>query len=172
VVFIVAYNFQVMMPLLAFRVLGGSSELFGVVMSSLGLGAVCGSLLIASWVRPGTMMVAVWCGMIGAAYVFLALPFGVYFSVAAVFLLGVCSGFFNVTVTATLQVRARDDLRGRITSLYGIGILGSALIGAPLAGLSADRVGVTATFLIIAALCACVGALTMLWSRRGITTVN
>jgi Transmembrane secretion effector len=32
-------------PLLASRMLGGSSELYGVLMSSLGLGAVTGSLL-------------------------------------------------------------------------------------------------------------------------------
>jgi predicted MFS family arabinose efflux permease len=70
------------------------------------------------------------------------------------FLLGVCCGFFNVTVTSTLQVRARDDVRGRVMSTYSIGILGSALVGAPLAGTLADTVGVSKTFLIIAAICA------------------
>jgi predicted MFS family arabinose efflux permease len=69
-------------------------------------------------------------------------------------LLGVCCGIFNVTVTTTLQVRARDDVRGRVMSLYSIGILGSALIGAPIAGTLADTVGVSDTFLIIAIICA------------------
>src|SRR5271155_2276138 len=50
VVFVAAYNFQVMVPLFTSRMLGGSSELYGIVMSFLGLGAVTGSLLIASWV--------------------------------------------------------------------------------------------------------------------------
>jgi MFS family permease len=59
VIFVAAYNFQVMVPLVASRMLGGSSELYGIVMSSLGLG---GSLLIASWVKPGVMMVAACCG--------------------------------------------------------------------------------------------------------------
>jgi hypothetical protein len=39
-------------------------------------------------------------------------------------------------------------------SLYSIGILGSGLVGAPLAGILADRAGVTPTFLVIAAVCA------------------
>ena len=45
-------------------------------------------------------------------------------------------------------------MRGRVMSTYSIGILGSALIGAPLAGTLADTVGLSATFLIIAAVCA------------------
>jgi predicted MFS family arabinose efflux permease len=160
VVFVAAYNFQVLVPLLTSRMLGGSSELYGVVMSSLGLGAVAGSLLIASWVKPGVMMVAVWCGFLSVVHVWLALPFGVYCALAGMFLLGVSCGFFNVTVAGTLQLRARDDVRGRVMALYSIGILGSGLVGAPLAGTLADRVGVSATFSIIAAICAITAATT------------
>ena len=70
------------------------------------------------------------------------------------FLLGVSCGFFNVAITSTLQARARDDVRGRVMSTYSIGILGSALVGAPLAGVLADSVGVSKTFLIISGICA------------------
>jgi MFS family permease len=167
VIFIAAYNFQVMVPLVASRMLGGSSELLGIVMSFLGLGAVTGSLLSASRTRPGVVMVAVCCGLLGMIHIWLALPLGVYFAVAGMFLLGVFCGLFNVTVTSTLQLRARDDVRGRVMSLYSIGILGSALIGAPLAGTLADTVGVSETFLIIAAICAGTAlAITGTWAKR------
>jgi MFS family permease len=159
-IFVTAYNFQVMVPLFASRMLGGSSELYGVVMSCLGLGAVTGSLLIASWVKPGVIMVALCCGLLSAVHIWLVLPLGVYFALAGMFLLGVSAGFFNVTVTATLQARARDDLRGRVMAMYSIGILGSALIGAPLAGTLADMVGVPHTLLIIATICAGIAAAT------------
>jgi MFS family permease len=100
-------------------------------------------------------------------HIWLALPLGVYFAVAGMFLLGVFCGLFNVTVTSTLQLRARDDVRGRVMSLYSIGILGSALIGAPLAGTLADTVGVSETFLIIAAICAGTAlAITGTWAKR------
>src|SRR5207244_8366744 len=82
VVFVTAYNFQVLLPLFAFRMLQGSSELYGIVMSAMGLGAVSSSLLIASWVKPGVMMVALGCGLLGIAYLWLTLPFGVYFALA------------------------------------------------------------------------------------------
>jgi MFS family permease len=160
VIFVAAYNFQVMVPLVASRMLGGSSELYGVVMSSLGLGAVTGSLLIATWVKPGVMMVAVSCGLLSIVHIWLTLPFGVYFTLAGMFLLGVSCGFFNITVASTLQIRARDDVRGRVMAMYSIGILGSGLVGAPLAGTLADRVGVSDTFLIIAAVCASTAAMT------------
>lgn len=154
VIFIAAYNLQVMVPLVASRMLGGSSALLGIVMSVLGLGAVTGSLMIASWVRPGLPMIAVCCAVLSSVHIWLCLPLGIYFSIAGMFLLGICCGLFNVTIASTLQVRARDDLRGRVMSTYSIGILGSALIGAPIAGALADIVGVSNTFLIIAATCA------------------
>ena len=44
--------------------------------------------------------------------------------------------------------------RGRVMSMYSIGILGSGLAGAPLAGALADTIGMPRTFLIIAAVCA------------------
>jgi MFS family permease len=166
VVFVTAYNFQVMVPLLASRMLGGSSELYGIVMSCLGLGAVTGSLLIASRVKPGVLMVALWCGLLSVVHIWLSLPFGVYFALAGMFLLGISCGFFNVTVTSTLQLRARDDVRGRVLAMFSIGILGSGLIGAPLVGTLADMVGVSNTLLIIAAICAGTAATTAwTWSK-------
>jgi MFS family permease len=158
VVFVTAYNFQVLVPLLASRTLSGSSELYGTLMSTLGLGAVAGSLLLDHSVKPGVMMVALCCGLLSVVYFCLSLPFGVYGAFAGVFLLGICCGLFNVTVTATLQLRAREEVRGRVMAMYSIGILGSALVGAPLAGTLADMVGVSDTFLIIAAICAATAA--------------
>lgn len=173
VVFVAAYNFQVMVPLLASRMLGGSSELYGIMMSSLGLGAVTGSLLIASWVKPGVMMVAAWCGLLSVVHIWLSLPLGIYFSLAGMFLLGVSCGFFNVTVAGTLQLRAWDDLRGRVMAVYVIAILGSGLIGAPAAGALADTVGVSHTFLIVAAICAGTAAATArIWCRYENRTVR
>lgn len=165
VVFVVAYNFQVMVPLLTSRMLAGSSELYGVAMSSLGLGAVTGSVLIASWVKPGVMMVTLCCGLLSIVHIWLALPIGVYSALAGMFLLGVSCGFFNVTVTSTLQLRARDDVRGRVMAMYIIGILGSGLVGAPLAGTLADTVGVSHTFSIFAAICAGTAATTRAWLK-------
>jgi predicted MFS family arabinose efflux permease len=75
-------------------------------------------------------------------------------------LLGVSCGFFNITVTSILRLRARDDVRGRVMAIYSIGILGSCLVGAPLAGTLADAVGVSDTFPIIAAICAGTAAAT------------
>jgi predicted MFS family arabinose efflux permease len=80
-----------------------------------------------------------------------------------VFLLGMSCGFFNVAVSGTLQAKARDAVRDRVMSTYSIGILGSALIGAPLFGRLADTIGLSGTFLVIAATCAGT-ALTATWS--------
>src|SRR5260370_36280416 len=94
-------------------------------------------------------MIAGCCGLLSIVHMLLALPLGIYIALSGVFLLGVSCGFFNVTVTSTLQLRARDDVRGRVMAMYSIGILGSALVGPPLAEHLAAIVGVSATFLII-----------------------
>jgi hypothetical protein len=73
------------------------------------------------------MMVAVWYGLLSIVYIWLTLPFGVYFALAGMFLLGVSRRFLNVTVTSTLQLRAGDEVRGRVMAMYSIGIPGSAL---------------------------------------------
>jgi predicted MFS family arabinose efflux permease len=159
-VFVAAYNFQVLVPLLVSRSFGGSGELYGAAMSCLGLGAVVASLLIASWAKPGLGRVAAGCGFLAIGYTLLALPLGARVALAGMFLLGLCCGFFNVTVASTLQLRASDDGRGRVMSLYSIGILGSGLIGAPLAGTLADHIGVAPTFLIVASICAAIAVVT------------
>lgn len=102
-------------------------------------------------------MVATGCGLFGVIYIWLALPLGTPFVVLGIFMLGICFGFFNVTIASTLQSRARDDVRGRVMATYSMGILGSGLIGAPLAGALADTVGVMGAFLVIATVCALTG---------------
>ncbi len=173
VVFVAAYNFQVVVPLLASRVLSGSSELFGLVMSLLGFGAVLGSLLIAARAQPGVPMIAACCGAFAVVHVWLAFTVGRPLALAGVLLLGVCAGVFNVTVAGTLQRRAPDAMRGRVMVTYSMGILGSGLIGAPLAGRLADSVGVPHTLLIIAAVCAATGAAVgWSWLRSGSRSVE
>jgi MFS family permease len=165
-VFVAGYNFQVLVPLLASHSLGKSSAVYGTLMSCLGLGAVTGSLLMASWAKPGVAMIAGCSALLSAAYAWLAVPLGSITAFSDMVLLGIACGLFNVTVSSTLQLHARDDMRGRIMATYSIAILGSGLIGAPLIGMLADALGVRHTFLLIAA--ACLGtaaATTSAWSR-------
>src|SRR5262249_13583769 len=95
-----------------------------------------------------------------------ALPLGTGFALVGLFLLGIACGFFNVTVGTTLQLAARDDLRGRVMALYNIGILGSGLVGAPVAGALADGAGTASTFLIIAVVCTVTGIVLLRSERR------
>ena len=112
------------------------------------------------------MMVALWCGALGIVHAGLALPLGIPFMLCGLFLLGVSAGIFNVTVTGTLQLRAGDDMRGRVMAMYPIGILGSGLVGAPVAGMLADRMGVQGTFLLIAVVCMTTAGLAAWAARR------
>jgi predicted MFS family arabinose efflux permease len=103
--------------------------------------------------------------LLSLVYLWLASAAGFYLTLCGVFLLGLSCGLFNVTVASTLQVRSRDDVRGRVMATYSIGILGSALIGAPLAGALADSVGTSDTFLSISSACAGAAAMTC-WAWR------
>lgn len=129
-----AFNFQVIIPLMATDVFGLDAGGFGALTAVMGLGAVLGALGAASrrgvsYKRLIGLSVAMGVAILGAA-IAPTLPF----EVAAIFLMGMTSFAFIATANTTMQLTSRPDMRGRVMALYGIAFLGSTPIGAPIVG--------------------------------------
>lgn len=141
-------NYSVMVPLLARDVLRQDAHGFGVLMASVGAGAVVGALGLAAFERGRP---AVWT-LIAPAVVFalatLALAPVRAFWVAAglLFVMGLAGMFFMATANTTVQVRVPDALRGRLMSLYTMVFMGVTPFGALLFGSIAQALGVPAGF--------------------------
>ena len=166
-VFVFAYNFQVLLSLLTFKVLQGGSELYGLVMSALGCGAFVGSLAVAGRTKTGIPGVALGALVLAAIHGLLALTHNPIAVVAIVFLLGISASFFSITVNSTLQAHTQDAMAGRVMSVFSMSILGGSVIGAPLLGVVVDYADVPSAFLVVAVVCGLAGLAAVMIFRRG-----
>jgi predicted MFS family arabinose efflux permease len=145
VVSLCVFNFTVYVPLLARTVLGLGPEGFGFLMTALGVGAVSGALILGArgGALPGPRLLA---GTAAVACLGL-LGLGLTTSVPVAVPLLAMTGFAGIVTVAgcntTLQLRAPDELRGRVMGLYTLVYGGVFPIGSLLVGATAERWGVS-----------------------------
>ncbi|MHB2027460.1 MAG: MFS transporter [Acidimicrobiales bacterium] len=136
-----AYEFQVTLPVYAERVLHGNSEIYGVLMAAMGIGAVIGGLWTAARGKTGTR------AMVGASMIF-----GVVMTLAAVApdlalglvalaLVGFASVSFLSMANSTLQLNTEPQMRGRVMALWAVAFMGSTPIGGPVIGWITNSAG-------------------------------
>ena len=162
-------NFGVVVPLVAREVLHEGAHGFGLLMASLGVGAVIGSGALA---LVGRGRAPVWL-LAGAALIdavgLMALGFVRHFWVAAVLLgvMGFAMIVFMASSNTTLQVTVPDALRGRLMGLYAFVFVGMNPFGALFIGSVAEKWGVRVACVVGGGMGAlCLVALTLVWGRR------
>ena len=162
-------NFGVVVPLVAREVLHEGAHGFGLLMASLGVGAVIGAGALA---LVGRGRAPVWL-LAGAALVdavgLMALGFVRHFWVAAVLLgvMGFAMIVFMASSNTTLQVTVPDALRGRLMGLYAFVFVGMNPFGAVFIGSVAEKWGVRVACVVGGGMGAlCLVALTLVWGRR------
>ncbi len=165
VVFTTAYNFQISLGLIASLTLAGTGQTYGALMSALGSGAVVGSLILARFTRTGVPITLIWTGALSIAQLALSAMHSLAPLLAATFAYGISAGLFSVTVMSTLQVRTREDMRGRVMALYAICYLGSSPLGGPAFGALAGWIGIAGALKVTAAICASAAATAMVIGR-------
>ncbi len=144
------FNFSVYVPLLARNVLGLGSEGFGMLMASLGVGAVAAGLSLGAIGsrRPAPNLIA--AAAAAACAGLLGLSATRSFWPAAVLLAWV--GFTGTIAVAgcntSLQLMAPDALRGRMMSVYILLSSGIFPIGAFVVGSLSQTWGVSTAFAV------------------------
>jgi MFS family permease len=152
--------YQVLMPVMATKVLGGGANTLGVLMTATGLGALMGSVYLASrhTVLGLGRRIAQASMLFGLALIAFSFSTNLWLSLALLPLTGI--GFI-VTLAATntvVQTVVPEALRGRVMSFYTMAFLGTAPVGSLLAGLAAERIGAPATIGVGGAVCLVAGA--------------
>jgi MFS family permease len=144
VVSLLALNFNVVVPLIAYGVLHEGARGFGLLMSAVGTGAVVGAVGITLFrrERPSLAVLAGSAAALCSGLIVLALVG--HFAAAAVVLaaLGACQIFFTTGCNTTLQLATPDALRGRVMGLYALAFAGMSPFGALLVGTIAQHAGV------------------------------
>jgi len=141
VVSTLAYNLQVLLPLVASDVFASGPGTFGALMSAMGIGALCGALMSAWRHRPGYRWLLVVTAVYGAFTLGVAAAPSVTWALVFLVPLGGSGIAFLAAINALLQLSSRDDMRGRVMALWSIVFFGSTPIGAPIAGFLAANLG-------------------------------
>src|SRR6266404_5056522 len=117
---------------------------FGLLMASLGVGAVIGALAVATFSVGRPPLWAVVAPALTASVLLIALSFVHRFGLAVVVLmaLGFAQITFMTACNTTVQITVPDELRGRIMGLYALVFAGMTPIGALIMGTVAERWGV------------------------------
>jgi MFS family permease len=136
-----AYNFQVLLPLLARFTWHGTASTYALLTSAMGAGSVLGALASGARARTGPQLVTGAAVLFGIAQLFAAVAPSLAWQVAALVPLGMASVTFAAGVNSSLQLSAEPALRGRVMALYSVVFLGSTPIGAPLVGWLAGAAG-------------------------------
>ena len=168
VVSVLALNYNLVVPLIARDVLGEGAEGFGILMSSVGAGAIAGALGVAALRRgrPPLSFLAATGAVLCAGAIVLAMAgrFGVAMVVLAV--LGCFQIIFSTGCNIALQLIAPDALRGRVMGLYAMAFAGVTPFGSLLIGTLAEHLGVRAACALGGTVgLLAVGALALAWRR-------
>lgn len=153
-----AFNFRVLLPLMAEVDFNAGASVYGALGAAMGAGAVAGALANA-WRRdPGPRQLPALTLAFGALMAGVALAPSVPVALVVLVPLGAVSTAFAATVNSLLQLAVAPGMRGRVMALYSVVFLGSTPIGGPLAGWVAERGGTDAAWLMGAAATLAAGA--------------
>jgi MFS family permease len=135
------FEFQVSLPLLAQYGFGGDASSYAFLSGALGVGAVIGSLAMASQKKNAFSQLVIAGFFFGVTVLGAAFMPTLFLSGLVLVLAGVCSIFFTSLGNSLLQLESSPQMRGRVMSFWTIAFLGSTTIGGPLVGWFGEAVG-------------------------------
>jgi MFS family permease len=135
------------MPVFSDQILHGGARGLGILMGASGCGALVGALLLASRKRLAGLgtWVVVAAGVFGASLIAFSLSRSFVLSVVLLVPVG---GAMMLQLSASntlIQAMTPDAMRGRVMALYTMMFMGTAPLGALLAGALANRIGAPLT---------------------------
>jgi len=155
-----AFNFQVVIPLIATKTFGSDAGGIGLLLSTMGAGAVLGGLSVASRRGVSYRRLITLSMLMGLSILAAAAAPTLATEVVAIFAMGASAFAFIATANTTIQLTAAPEMRGRVMALYAIAFLGSTPIGGPIVGWVSQQFGPRAGFALggVGAIVATVGA--------------
>jgi MFS family permease len=120
IVGMLAYEFQVTLPVVAKQTFHGGSATYGFLTAAMGVGAVLGGLVTAARGRTGLRHFTLAGLMFGLAIGLAAFAPVLAFELVALAAVGWASVTFIATGNTTLQLQAEPTMRGRVMSLWAV----------------------------------------------------
>jgi MFS family permease len=147
---LIGMPYRVLMPVFAKDVLRGGPHTLGFLMGSSGLGALMGSIYLAS--RKSVLGLEKWIalatGVFGIGLIAFSLSRVFWFSLFLIFLTSFGMMVQFASSNTILQTIVDEDKRGRVMSFYAMALRGMAPFGSLLAGGLAGKIGAPNTLMI------------------------
>jgi MFS family permease len=161
-----AYEFQVVLPVLATSGLHGDATIFGYLTSAMGVGAVFGGLGVAARGRAGLIPLVIVAGCFAAGLGVATLAPSLPAELVALAIVGVASTAFLAIGNTTLQLICAPPFRGRVMALWTVAFLGSTPVGGPIIGVIVEHAGPRAGLAVGAVACLVAAVLGLLSMSR------
>ncbi len=148
VVSLLGLNFKVTSAMMATEIYGLPAGGFGLMSTTLAIGAVIGSLLVARIGHPRLRMIVLAALFFGTLLTLLAYaPTYIWFLIIAV-PVGCAQQILIASANSAVQISTAPNFRGRVMALYSMIFLGVTPIGSPFVGWVAEHYGARASMAV------------------------
>ncbi len=153
--------YSVLMPVFAEKILKGGPETFGFLLAATGVGAVTGSLYLASrrTVLGLGRVIVISASLFGVALIGFSLSRMFWLSMLTLLVAGFGMMVQMASSNTILQTIVEEDKRGRVMSFYTMAFMGMVPFGSLLSGGLAERIGAPFTVLLGGVACIAGGVL-------------
>jgi MFS family permease len=161
---VLAGAYSTLLPVVAASTLHGGPYTLGILMSSAGLGALCGALYLASRssvLGLGRVIGRTTLGM-GIGLVALELATRTWIAAPILFAIGACLMIQMAATNTIVQTITPPDKLGRVMSLYLVAFTAGTPLGSIIEGSLASHIGPLHTFMLAGV--GCIAA--ALWFQR------
>lgn len=148
VVSLMAWNWQVVLPVYAVKVLGGDASVSGLLVGLLGAGAFAGTLVVARLTRISGRFFRVVIMLLAAALAIAAASPSLPFAIVGLALLGAAGTAFQIGSLTRLQLESDDLMIGRVLAIFAVVSVGTKPIAALLAGIITDTTSPRVAFAV------------------------
>jgi MFS family permease len=136
-----AFNFQVVLPLLAKETFSGGAETLGVLYAFMSIGSVIGALVSAHEAQATRRFVLGAALAFGGALVVAAFAPTLTVEILVLVPVGAAGIAFTAMSNGVLQTECAPEMRGRVAALFTVAFLGSTPIGGPIIGWVSQQLG-------------------------------
>ena len=136
-----AWNFQVVLPLLAKQTFGGDAGTFGTMYALMSVGSVVGALVTAHEARATRRFLLGAALAYGAVLVLAGAAPSLTVELVVLVAVGAAGIGFTAMANGVLQTECAPEMRGRVMALFSVAFLGSTPIGGPIVGWVSEQLG-------------------------------
>ena len=136
-----AWMADIVMPLIARYTFHGGATLYGLFLTSIGVGAIGGALYTARQGDPSRRLLGGAGVAVGVSCLAAAVAPWMWLEMVLMLPLGAAGSTFIATLSSRIQLQTPIEVRGRVMALWSMAAIGSRPFGAPIVGAVGQHFG-------------------------------